>query len=190
MGGLLAATAALSVLVLSGRAVSTHLIRLDTNSGSHISSGPIPVSLEFPGVAAGLALDSAGFVPGDTAATVVDLVSASSARASTLTLTTTATSSSLLDQDPVNGVQLAIDRCSVSWEALPGATRLRYRCSGRRVPVVAPRPVLVGNVPLPNLDAAAGKRHLLVSLTLPESAGNEFQGLSSTIRCAFAADGS
>jgi hypothetical protein len=123
-------------------------------------------------------------VPGETAAAAVDLVV--NTGASTVTLTTMAASSSLLDQDPVNGLRLGIDRCSVPWEA--GATRVRYRCPGRSVSVLAPRRILASSLPLSNLDAVAdgGTQHLLISLTLPESAGNEFQGLSSTIEYAFA----
>jgi hypothetical protein len=125
-------------------------------------------------------------VPGETAAAAVDLVV--NTGASTVTLTTMAASSSLLDQDPVNGLRLGIDRCSVPWEAVPGATRVRYRCPGRSVSVLVPRRILASSLPLSNLDAVAdgGTQHLLISLTLAESAGNEFQGLSSTIEYAFA----
>lgn len=166
----------------------THVIRLDTNSANHVSRGRITVSLAAPDTAAGVSLDSPGLVSGETAATVVDLVNTSSRR-STVALTTIATSSSLLDQDPVNGLQLAIDRCSAPWEPVPGATRPGYRCPGRTVSVLVRRPVLVSNLALSNLDAGdqGGKQHLCLSLTLPESAGNEFQGLSSTIQYRFTA---
>lgn len=36
-----------------------------------------------------------------------------------------------------------------------------------------------------NLDPDAGDQHLLFSFSLPESAANEFQGLTSTIRSTF-----
>ena len=47
----------------------------------------------------------------------------------------------------------------------------------------------MSNVPLSNLAGEGGrtKQHLLVSLTLPESAGDEFQGLSSVFEYVFAA---
>jgi hypothetical protein len=182
---LLARTAGVFLLaVLGARAVvNSHVVWLDASPAARVSPGPVAVSL--PGAAEGVTLDTPGLVPGETAAAAVDLVV--NTGASTVTLTTMAASSSLLDRDPVNGLRLG-NRCSVPWEAVPGATRVRYRCPGRSVSVLVPRRILASSLPLSNLDAVAdgGTQHLLISLTLPESAGNEFQGLSSTIEYAFA----
>jgi hypothetical protein len=184
---LLGRAAALSLLVLLGgrAALNSDLIRLETSSANHVSDGRMTVSLAAPGTAADVTLDSPGLVPGETEATAVDLVDTPTTSA--VALSTMAASSSLLDQDPVNGLQLAIDRCSAPWRAVPGATRVRYRCPGRSVSVLAPRPVLGSNLPLSNLDDGdhAGEQHLLLALTLPESAGNEFQGLSTTVQYRF-----
>lgn len=177
-----ARTVALSLLALLGgrAALDSNVIRLET--ANHVPGDRITVSLA---AAADVTLDSPALAPGETATAGIDLVDTSTASA--VALSTVATSSSLLDQDPVNGLQLAIDRCSAPWEAVPGASRARYRCPGRSVSVLAPRPVLGSNLPLSNLDggARAGEHHLLLALTLPESAGNEFQGLSTTIRYRF-----
>lgn len=186
----LALTAAFSFLAVlaGGTVLNRDAIWLDT--ADHVSPGAVTVSLAAPESADRMTFDAPALAPGDTAATPIDLVtSLSSGKASTATLTTIATSSSLLDQDPVNGLRLTIDRCSVPWEALPAAIRVSYRCSGDRVSVVASRPVRASNVPLSNLDAGDGpaKQHLLFSLTLPATAGNEFQGLSSTIEYVFTA---
>jgi hypothetical protein len=189
---LLARTAGLFLLVAFGvRAVlTTQVVRLDTNPASRQSGRPGTVSLTAPGgTADGVSFHTPGLVPGATAASAVDLVMSTSSGRRMVTLTTTASSSSLLDQDPVDGLQLAVDRCAVPWVGVRAADHAAYRCPGRRISVLAPRPVLVRNIPLPNLDVTGGSRqHLLLSLTLPQSAGNEFQGLSSTIHYALSAE--
>lgn len=186
-----ARTACLLLLAVFGvrAVVTTPVVRLDADPAGRRSPGPVTVSLAAPGgTTDGVSFDTPGLAPGDTVALRVDLVMRASSRAPTATLTTTATSSSLLDQDPVDGLQLAIDRCGVPWEKVPAARHRAYRCPGRRLPVLAPRPILGRSVRLSNLDAAGKSRpHLLLLVTLPRSAGNEFQGLSSRIDYAFSA---
>src|SRR4051812_1126968 len=65
---------------------------------------------------------------GDTMQRAIDLNYAGSIDMGSATLTTSASSSSALDTDTTDGLQVAIDRCSVAWnESGPPYT---YTCGG------------------------------------------------------------
>ena len=103
---------------------------------------------------------------------------------SAVTLTTSASPSSLLDTDSTNGLQLAIDKCSVAWtESAPPYT---YTCSGTTSSVLASNPLVGSNVALSNLTlTAGGTDHLRATITFPATAGNTLQNQSSTLTYAF-----
>ena len=163
------------LLAILGATILLHpdVVRFETASAS---PARITVRAAGPG-SPGVAFDIPPLAPGDSAATAVDLDSSSP-----VTLTTTATISSLLDQDAHDGLRLTIERCSVPW--VPAS--VVYRCPGSSDSLLAPRPVLMSDLPILDIPPAA-TQHLLLSLTLPASAGNEFQGLSSSIQYRFAA---
>jgi len=79
---------------------------------------------------------------------------------------------------------MAIDKCSVAWtESGPPYT---YTCSGTTSSVLASAPVIGSNLALSNLTLTAGSTdHLRVTVTLPGTAGNSLQNLSSTIAYTF-----
>jgi hypothetical protein len=101
-----------------------------------------------------------------------------------VTLTTSATSSSLLDTDATNGLQIAIDKCSQAWtESGPPYT---YTCGGSTSSVLASRALIGSAIALSNLTLTAGSTdHLRVTVTLPSSADNTLQNKSSTIDYTF-----
>jgi hypothetical protein len=182
---LLAARTAASfavALLAGGAALGTPVVGLDASSAEHGPPGRVEVSMATP---APVTLETPRMAPGDTAVLTLNVVVPSGGPV--VALTTEAEPSSLLDQDPVDGLRLEIERCSGPWQAMPGGNRPRYGCPGRSFPVLAQQPVVLSNVALPNLDAGQAEQHLLLSLTLPESAGNDFQGLSSTIHYTFTA---
>ena len=49
---------------------------------------------------------------------------------SAITLTTGASPSSLLDTDATNGLQIAIDKCSVAWTEAGSSPAFTYTCGG------------------------------------------------------------
>jgi hypothetical protein len=103
-----------------------------------------------------------------------------------VSLTTTATTSSLLDTDAVNGLQMVIDKCSVAWTE--SAAPYTYTCSGTTSSVVASRAVVGSAVALGNLTLTSNTdNYLRVTLTLPSAAGNTLQNQSSVINYAFTA---
>jgi predicted ribosomally synthesized peptide with SipW-like signal peptide len=121
---------------------------------------------------------------GDSMQRAIDLNYAGSISFGSATLTTNATTSSALDTDTTDGLHLAIDKCSVAWtESGPPYT---YTCSGTTSSVLASSPVIGSNLALSNLTLTAGSTdHLRVTVTLPGTAGNSFENLSSTVDYTF-----
>jgi spore coat-associated protein N len=121
---------------------------------------------------------------GDSMQRAIDLNYAGSVDMGSATLTTSASPSSALDTDTTDGLHLAIDKCSVAWtESGPPYT---YICGGSTSTVLASQALIGSNVALSNLTLTAGTTdHLRVTVTLPSTAGNAFQNLSSTVGYTF-----
>jgi spore coat-associated protein N len=150
---------------------ATHTIATGTLS---LTSGPTNR------LGAGASLVAAG----DSMQRAIDLNYAGSISFGSATLSTNATTSSALDTDTTDGLHFAIDKCSVAWtESGPPYT---YTCSGTTSSVLASSPVIGSNLALSNLTLTAGSTdHLRVTVTLPGTAGNSLQNLSSTIAYTF-----
>jgi spore coat-associated protein N len=157
-----------------------------TSQSQSISSGTVTIALGATGAATNrLNIGASALAPGDTVQRSVDLTNSGSLDLASVTLTTTAPTSSVLDTDATNGLQMVIDKCSQAWtEAGPPYT---YTCGGSTSTVLASRAVIGSNLSLSNLGAttAGATDHLRVTLTLPAGADNSFQNKSSTISYAF-----
>ncbi len=153
------------------------------------SSLVISFPADGPGNRLGVAANNVA--PGDTVQRAVDLRNTGNVSATSITLSSAATVSSLLDTDPVFGLQMAIDRCSVPWTEAGTAPAYTYTCAGTVAPVLLSRPWVGSNLSLSNLSAVTPGQtdHLRIALSFPVSAGNSFQGRSSTVACAFTAVG-
>ena len=114
----------------------------------------------------------------------IDLSYSGSLNFGSATLTTSATSSSGLDTDATNGLQISIDKCSQAWtESGPPYT---YTCGGSITTVLASRTLIGSGIALSNLTLTSGATdHLRVTVTLPSSATNTLQNQSSTISYTF-----
>jgi hypothetical protein len=133
-----------------------------------------------------LSVGASGLVPGDTIQRTVDLKNTGTQDFGSVTMTTNATTSSLLDVDSVNGLQMVVDKCSVPWTEGGTSPAYTYTCSGTTSTVVASRPVIGFAMPMSNLVLTAGSTNSLrVTLTLPASAGNVQQGQSSSFNFQF-----
>ncbi len=158
-----------------------------STSASHtVSSGTVTIALGATGASTNrLTVGASAIAPGDTIQRSVDLINQGSLDLASTTLTTTATTSSLLDTDTTNGLQMVIDKCSAAWtEAGPPYT---YTCGGTTSTVLASRPVIGSTLALSNLGSltAGATDHLRVTLTLPGAAGNTLQNQTSTLSYAF-----
>jgi spore coat-associated protein N len=156
-------------------------------SASHtVSSGTVSIALGATGASTNrLNVDATAIAPGDTIQRSVDLLNQGTLDLASVTLTTQATTSSVLDTDGTNGLQMVIDKCSQAWtESGPPYT---YTCGGSTSTVLSSRAVIQSGVALSNLSSltAGTTDHLRVTLTFPSGAGNSFQNKSSTIQYTF-----
>lgn len=159
-----------------------------TQATQTVTTGTVAIALGVTGGSTNrLTVSASGLVPGDTIQRSVDLIDAGSQGLSSITLTTSASPSSLLDTDSVNGLQMTINRCSVAWTESGTSPAFTYSCAGTTSAVLASRPIIGSALALSNLSAlSAGlSDHLVVTISFPTSAGNTFQGITSTISYAF-----
>jgi hypothetical protein len=153
-----------------------------TPVSAELTSGTVSINLTQP--AAPIPATTTGLLPGDSIARTVTLVNDGNSPLSTVALGVTATTPSVLTTDAVNGLQLALRSCSVAWtQATPAPTDTS---AGTERAIATPG-AAVGNR---TLDAPAsltpgGTDHLLVTLTLPATADNTFQGKTSTLALTF-----
>jgi hypothetical protein len=101
-------------------------------------------------------------------------------------LTTSATSSTLLTTDPVNGLHLTIRYCNQRWTEGGTASAPTFSCGGNSTFTVYSGPFLTDR-PLTSLGTLDATAQLLVTVTLPTTADNRFQGLSASLGLAFRA---
>ena len=160
-----------------------------STSASHsVSTGTVTIALGATGASTNrLNVNATGIAPTDTIQRSFDLINQGTLNLASITLTTTATTSSLLDTDATNGLQMVIDRCSVAWTESGSSPAFSYSCSGSTSTVLASRAVVGSNLALSNLSAltAGVTDHLRLTLTLPSTADNTFQNQSSTVQYTF-----
>jgi hypothetical protein len=149
---------------------------------TQVDAGVVSVDVSSP---AGASVPFSGgmMLAGDSRSALVDLVNTGTTPLTTLTLTSTATSSSVLDQDTVNGLQLTVESCSVAWTTGVVAPT----CSGT-VHSYLTRPIIMSNTPLASSPALAAMTidHLKLTAALPTSAtAAAFQGASTDLNFVF-----
>lgn len=173
------ATAAVAGLGSYGSFTST------TSASEPVTTGTVQLAV---GSVDDLTIAATGVVPGDTMQRAVDLQNTGNQDFSAISLTTTAAPSNVLSSDAVNGLQLTIDACSLPWTNTGTASVPTYTCPGTTSAVLASTPVLTTNAALGAVLLTSGStNHLRVTMTLPTTAGNSFQGLSTTVTFGFTA---
>lgn len=186
---------ALSAVLLSGAAaLAGHgafatFTSSATGGPQSITTGTVVIALGATGASTNrLNINATGVAPGDTIQRSVDLSNSGSLNLASITLGLSASPTSALDTDGTNGLQTTVKSCSVAWtESGPPYT---YTCSGSTTTVLASTAVsTLKSTPtaLPGLGSltASGSDHLMVTLTLPSSADNTFQNLTSTLTYTF-----
>ncbi|MGY1823929.1 hypothetical protein [Geodermatophilus sp. SYSU D00079] len=148
---------------------------------TQVDTGVLSIALSAAVEEATVPFVAGGWVPGDRHQTVMDLVNDGTVALSSVSLAIGATESSLLDDDAHHGLQLLLESCSSSWDAVGDS----YTCAGEVATFYA-GPVVVDE----ELDGAAslapgGVDHLRATVTLPDSAGNDFQDASSAFEFVF-----
>ncbi|GAA1246233.1 TasA family protein [Oryzihumus leptocrescens] len=160
-----------------------------TSANQAVASGTVAIALGSAGTSGNrLSVAASGLVPGDTVQRTITLSNASGNQdLAGVTLTTTATPSSLLDTDATNGLQMVIDKCSQAWSETGTSPAYVYTCGGTTTSVLASTAVVGSNRTLSNLASLTNgsSDNLRVTLTLPSTADNTFQGKSSTLSFSF-----
>ena len=144
-----------------------------------VQSGTVDINLTERGTS--FPVTTAGFVPGDSLSRAVDLSNDGTSPLSSVTLASTATAASALTSDATDGLQLAVRSCPVAWTQAGSA----YTCSGTASTLYSGAAVTSRALPGAASLAAGGVDHLLLTLSLPTTAGNGFEGLSSTLNLTF-----
>ena len=136
-----------------------------------------------------MSISADNIAPGDTIQRALTLTLDGSVATKNVHFKTEATTSSLLDTDTVNGLQMKIERCSVPWTVnrVPGTTYVAqdagydYSCGGTTTTPWAETPVVQGDQFLTkaalNIPNTAGNspNYFRITLRFPTSAGDEFQ---------------
>ena len=159
-----------------------------TSASGTPATGTVTIALGATGASTNrLNIGATDVAPGDTLQRSFDLTNSGSINLASVTLTTTASPTSLLDTDATNGLQMVIDRCSVAWTEGGVAPAYTYTCSGSTTTVLASRAVIGSAIALSSLTSttAGVTDRLRLTLTLPGTAGNTFQNITSTITYAF-----
>jgi len=162
-----------------------------TGGPQTVSTGTVTIALGSTGAQTNrLNVNATGVAPGDTIQRSVDVSNSGSLNLASITLGITASPSSSLDTDATNGLHTTVQSCSVAWTEGGTAPAYTYTCSGTTTSVLASTAVatLEGTpsslTPLNSLTGG-GSDHLVVTLTLPTTAPNGFQSLSSTVSYVF-----
>lgn len=157
-----------------------------TSASLPVDSGSVDLNLGAVGADNRLTVAATDIVPGDTMQRAFKLTNAGEAAMGAVTLSTTATTSSLLDTDATNGLQMVIERCSVAWVELGIAPAYTYSCAGTTTTVLASRAVVGTDLALSNLTLTSGStNNLRLTVSFPSSAPNTMQSLASTIQYTF-----
>lgn len=182
-------SAALIGAAASIAGLGTYATFTDTTSASlPIDSGIVDLNLGATGASTNrLTVAATDIVPGDTMQRGFTLSTATSTDTlASITLTTSATTSSLLDTDATNGLQMVIEKCSVAWVEAGVSPAFTYTCAGVTSSVLASRAVIGSTLALSNLTLTAGATdNLRLTLTFPSTTGNTFQNLASTVLYTF-----
>jgi hypothetical protein len=181
--------ASVAVLGVTGAVAGLATYGTFTDSTSPVvtttATGVLSIDLTKAAGAATLSLfPNGGFLAGDSESSPVDLVNDGTTALSEVSLASRATTSSALDTDPDDGLQLTVRDCSTDWARVDGA----WSCAGTASTLYSGRILL--DAALPGLDSLApgGVDHLLLTATLPASADDEaVAGASSALDFTFSA---
>jgi predicted ribosomally synthesized peptide with SipW-like signal peptide len=169
-----------------------------TSATEQVTAGKVAIALGASGAANRLSVSATRLVAGDTIQRAVDLISTSTDPLATVKLITTATTSSVLDTNTTDGLQMHIQRCSLAtgWVEAGLSPAYTYTCPlGTVTDVLASGSDIItttaGGVSLTNLAATTTADgvtdHLLLTVTLPSSNtdANLATPPSSTIQYSF-----
>ena len=148
-----------------------------------VSTGTVDINLAQPSGAVTIPATVSGFVPGDSMTRAVNLSNNGTSALSSIQLNSSSTASNALVTDTTNGLQLSLKACSVAYT---GVGTTAPTCSGTERTVVSGAAVVTNSV-LSGMSSMnpGGTDYLLLTVSLPTSAGNTFQNLSAPLSITF-----
>ena len=171
-----------------------------TSASQAISSGTVDINLGTAGSADNrLTVGATGLVPGDTVQRRAKLTNAGNQDLASVVLTTVDTTTdpdTVLTTDATNGLQMKIERCTgtVGWTE-SASVPYTYTCdatlagdnAGVRGTVLTSRAVIGADLALTSMASltAGSTDDMVVTVTLPTTADNTFQGKSATVEYTF-----
>ena len=177
--------ASLGVLAAGGAVAGLGTVGTFTDSTTPVDTtvdgGVVSIDLSGPGRLGTVPLAFGGVLPGGTTTRTVSIVNDGSSDLASVTMTAEATLSSVLDTDRSRGLQMTVRSCSVPWSS-------DAVCAGAQRTVLPSGPVIrEAALDRPASLAPGGTDHLALTVSLPETAGNEFAGRSSALEFTFTA---
>lgn len=171
-----------------------------TDASEAISSGTVAITLGAAGSEANrLTIGATGVVPGDSLQRRVKLTNAEgNENLASIVLTTVDTTDpdTVLTTDATNGLQMKIEKCggALGWQE-SASTPYTYTCDeatagddvGARTTVLARRAIVGSSLALSSMSAltAGNTDDMVVTVDLPTTADDTFQGKSATIQYTF-----
>jgi spore coat-associated protein N len=160
-----------------------------TSASETVGTGKVVIGLSQH-ASLGTTVAASNLVPGDTVQRAVTLTRSTDTEAfGSVKLTTAGSTANLLTSDVSHGLQLAIDQCTGgTWTKAASTNDLT--CTGGTVTsILAASPVVASARDLAAattaLNGAGAKSELRLTLSLPTTANNDFQGLSNSITFTF-----
>jgi hypothetical protein len=166
-----AAVALVAALALGGAATASAVFLAQDTAVARSRAGAVTLDWNAGGVNQ-FTVPVTGLTPGGTAARLIDLRNTGTVAASALQL---AVAAPVVGASASDGLQFALDRCSVAWSSVTA-------CSGTITAVSVDRPA-GGRVALGASAALAvgGTDHLRVTFRLPDSAPTAARSTSGTV---------
>ena len=148
-----------------------------------IASGTLSIDVTQQGFT--VPVTTSNFVPGDSLTRAVNLINDGSSPLGSVTLNSTVATPSNLTTDTINGLQLAVKKCSVAWTQGGTAQAPTYTCSGTERLLGSGPAVTTMALPSPASLVAGATDYLTFAVSLPVSADNSFQGKSAALSLTF-----
>jgi spore coat-associated protein N len=156
-----------------------------TTADQQVTAGTVVI--ELGGTVNTLSTPITGLLPGDSVERYATLSNTGSSDFGNVTLTTklaAGATANALTTDVTNGLRLTVETCSTAWTVRPSEVDT---CTGSKT-VLADSAILAADARvLTNLASVAAQAsdHLKITTSLPSSADNTFQGLTSTVDFTF-----
>jgi hypothetical protein len=160
-----------------------------TQATEAVAAGETKIELAGQGTQ-GLDVAAVNLVPGDSVERAVQLSRAGATEgfgSVALTTTSAAVVPSVLTSDVKDGLRLSIDQCATAW--VEAAESKKMSCAGEVTSILSSVPVIAANRDLAavttTLNGESKVSNLRITLALPQSAGNDFQLKSDSVKFVF-----